>query len=126
MAVGECTVRTRRKKAKVAFLEYLRDGYSVTGAAVKAGVARRTVYDWRDEDEEFAQAWADAWESRGDWYEDRNRDAAATGQMAAILNGLRIHRRIVDRHEVTGQDGKPLGVVVLPDVPEIEKGEGSR
>ena len=100
----------RTPKKKTTFLEALRDGYSVTGAASKAGVGRRTVYGWREIDEQFANDWDDAWESRGDWYEDQNRTQARTGNMAAILNGLKIHGRIRDnvRNEVVGPNGGPI------------------
>lgn len=82
------------------FLDNLEKGYSITGAARKAKIGRRTVYDWRAEDEEFTKAWEEAWEARGDWYEDQNRKAAQKLMMPAILNGLRIHKRIVERREL--------------------------
>jgi len=43
-----------------AFLEAFRRTCNVTTAAEAAGVARRTVYDWRDRYPEFAEAWQEA------------------------------------------------------------------
>lgn len=114
----------KRPLAQARFCAHLRDGYSITAAASVAGVDRRTVYRWREDDPAFADEWDDAYASRGDWYEDRNRDAAASGQMAAILNGLRIHRRIVDRQEITGANGAPFYVVMQEGLPEDVYGYG--
>lgn len=43
---------------KTAFLTILADTANVTAAAAAIGVARRTVYEWREEDPEFAAGWA--------------------------------------------------------------------
>lgn len=40
-----------------AFLTVFADTCSVTKAAAAIGVARQTVYEWRDSDAEFAAAW---------------------------------------------------------------------
>lgn len=93
------TVRTAKKRKL--FLDGLRDGYSVSGAARNAGMGRTAVYAWRNDDPQFAKDWDDAWEARGDWYEDRNREAALNGAMPAILNGLKMHKRLVDSHHHT-------------------------
>lgn len=52
------------------FLNQLRRGTSVTGAAIAAGYSRRSVYEYKEADPEFAKAWDDAWEAGGDVYED--------------------------------------------------------
>ena len=52
------TSRTPEKEA--AFLTALAEGRSIGAAAELAGVGRRTVYDWREADPEFASAWTDA------------------------------------------------------------------
>lgn len=52
------------------FLAGLADGLSVTGAAALAVVNRKTVYDWRHADPEFAAAWEDAVEAGTDKLED--------------------------------------------------------
>src|SRR5262249_36981401 len=53
-----------RKRAK--FLELLCNGESVVRAAAGAKAGRRTVYDWRKADAEFAREWDDAWEQGAD------------------------------------------------------------
>jgi hypothetical protein len=98
-------------EAKTVFLSSLADGYSVTASACRAGRDRSTVYLWRKADPAFAEAWAGAWESHADWYEDRNREQALLGSMPAILNGLRMHRRISDRLEHTAVDGGAVTVM---------------
>lgn len=45
---------------KAVFIANLAAGSSVKVAAENAGVHRRTVYDWRDQDAEFARTWEDA------------------------------------------------------------------
>ena len=108
-------VRTGKKEARRVFLVALSQGYSVTGAAQQAKVGRMTVYDWRARDQAFAAAWEEAWESGGDWYEDQNREQARQGQMPAILNGLRLHQRLVERQEVQTQHSGEVVVKVVYD-----------
>ena len=87
-----------READRAGFLQALRDGYSVTYAAQTVGLSRRTVMGWR-EDPAFDAAFRDALASRGDFYEDRNREMAAGAEgrppsMAAIFNGLRLNHRL--------------------------------
>lgn len=58
------TVRTDR--ARETFIETLRESCNVSEAARAAGIARRTAYDWRDGDVEFASAWDDAEQDAAD------------------------------------------------------------
>jgi len=48
------------------FLERLATGLTVGGAAKAAGIARRTAYNRREADKEFAAAWDDAYEEGSD------------------------------------------------------------
>jgi hypothetical protein len=66
--------RTRSKDAK--FLAKLADGRSVNSACKAAGYVRRSVYDQRKIDPEFAEAWDDAYEQGSDKLEDDTADAA--------------------------------------------------
>ena len=50
----------RRPRRKTVFLEALVDSLNVTLACRRAGIARRTAYDWREADEGFARKWDDA------------------------------------------------------------------
>jgi hypothetical protein len=76
-AVGE---RKRRK-----FLECLRDGQSVVKSAAAVGVARRTVYHWREADPDFAHEWDEAYEQGTDFLEDVLQDKALTSDQPAFL-----------------------------------------
>jgi Bacteriophage Sf6, terminase small subunit-like len=62
------TKNTPEKRAL--FLGALTEGVSVTAACDRAVITRRTVYDWRDADPEFAKAWDEAIEAGTDRLED--------------------------------------------------------
>jgi hypothetical protein len=72
--------RTKRtpKRRKI-FLENLAKGVSVTGSAIAAGLARASVYEWRDDDPEFAEEWDDAVEQGTDLLEDEVRRRSTQG-----------------------------------------------
>lgn len=69
----------RTEKATERFLEAVRQGASITKAADLAGVGRRTAYEWREEDADFAQAWDDALEAWTDELEDEATRRAHEG-----------------------------------------------
>ena len=50
----------RRPRKQDLFLVALTDTVNVTLACRRAGIPRRTVYDWRDADEAFARQWDEA------------------------------------------------------------------
>lgn len=50
----------RRPRRKTVFLEALADTVNVTLACQRAGIPRRTAYDWRHSDQAFAAKWDDA------------------------------------------------------------------
>lgn len=58
------------------FLAALRGGNTVTQAATASGIPRRTLYDLRDRDAEFAEAWEDAQEAAVDVLESEVRKRA--------------------------------------------------
>src|SRR5262249_30864904 len=94
-----------RKRAK--FLELLCNGESVVRAAAGAKVGRRTVYDWRKADAEFAREWDDAWEQGADLLEQVVYQRAVNGSdllLIILLKGRRPRRyRDNVRHEVDTQ-----------------------
>jgi hypothetical protein len=103
----------RTDRARATFLETLRSTCNVSEAARSAGVGRRTVYDWRSADPEFAAAWDDAEAEAIDHLEGvvyRRAMAGHSDRLAEIL--LKGHRpeRYVDRvrSEITGRDGGPV------------------
>jgi len=92
-------------------LEARAKGHSVTGSCAAAGVTTPTLYAWRQTDHQFAQAWADAGNSSGDWYEDRLRDKAERGDVTAIIVGLKMHGRFADNPAMLiQQDNRRLQV----------------
>jgi hypothetical protein len=93
-------VRTTQR-ARDVFLDALGNGLSATGAASAAGVGRRTVYDWRKADPEFAQAWDLAVESGTDLLEDVAWQRAVRGNEEPIVSMGKV---------VYGKDGEPLTV----------------
>lgn len=109
----------RTNRARASFLATLRETCNVSESARSAGVGRRTVYEWRDSDPEFAAAWADAEEEAVDKLEQVARERAldSSDRMLEIL--LKAHRpeKYVDRvrSEVTGKDGGPVEYRNLSD-----------
>ena len=67
-----------------AFLLALSSGLSVSAAAALAGVARRTLYDRRARDEEFARRWDDALDMSVNAIEERFSEIAMTGDAASM------------------------------------------
>jgi hypothetical protein len=57
------TIRKRIASGKRRFLAKLRDCNSVILAAERANLGRKTVYDWRNRDPKFAEAWDGALEA---------------------------------------------------------------
>ena len=111
-----------READRAGFLQALRDGYSVTYAAQTVGLSRRTVMGWR-EDPAFDAAFRDALASRGDWYEDRNREMATGDKpsMAAVYNGLRLNGRLSEGINVSSSAGSisfTLSIGEARDEPE--------
>ena len=60
---------------------------SATGAAARAGISRRTVYDWREGDAEFARAWDTAVDAGTDRLEDEALRRAAKGTLRPVYQG---------------------------------------
>jgi hypothetical protein len=79
---------------KAAFLKALAQGLSVTRATEVAAVGRATVYEWRQADAVFAQAWEDGLEASADLLEDEARRRAVEGVEENVY-----------------YSGKPVGVV---------------
>lgn len=104
----------RTNRAREMFLDELRKTCNVSHAARAAGVGRRTVYQWRDADPAFAEAWADAEEEAVDALELAARERAmdSSDRMMEIL--LKAHRpeKYVERvrSELTGANGGPITV----------------
>jgi hypothetical protein len=57
---------TQRKEAKSLFIDALKSTHNVSAACDHAGVARKTVYQWREKDTLFADDWEEAVERTKD------------------------------------------------------------
>ncbi len=68
------------------FLDTMRLGWSVTRAARAANVDRKTVYRWREEQPEFAEAWEDALAEGGETLEDAATERAVEGVSEPVFN----------------------------------------
>lgn len=71
--------RIRPNRKKQAFLDALAQGATMSGAANAAGVARTTAYGWRNEDQNFASAWDEAFRLGASALEDEAYRRAVTG-----------------------------------------------
>lgn len=122
------TERTHKKREK--FLDALAETASVVKACEIAKVGRRTVYDWRKNDEAFADAWDDALDVGTDaledeatrrafegWDEPVHYQGVATSTIRKYSDTLlmfmlkaRRPERFKDRaaHEHSGKDGGPI------------------
>lgn len=114
------------------FLNFLRSGELPGMAAKKLGLGRRTVFNWKDRDKEFAEAWLHAVEDGLDKLEAEARRRAEVGclkpvfqggvqvgeireysdtLMSLLLKGRRRDVFNVERHEHTGADGQPIDII---------------
>jgi hypothetical protein len=82
----------RTVKKRNAFLTALAAGNSVTAAAAAAGIGRTAVYDWRDDDSEFAAAWDAAAEESTDLLEEEARRRALSASDVLLIFLLKARR----------------------------------
>ena len=71
-------------EAKAAWLQAFASSYTVSSACRVAGVGRRTVYEWRQQDEDFAVAWADIDEANVEELEAEARRRAYEGVVKPV------------------------------------------
>ncbi len=117
--MARMTQATRKKR----FLTALAAGHSVMTAAEAAGVARQTVYRWRQEDETFARAWDEAIEAGTDRLEDEALRRAFAGSDTLLIFLLKARRptKYRDTHHVQ-HDGAVRIEVVTP-LPDTDDGD---
>ena len=114
MPLGKGNSGKKRKESagewKPIFLRALAT-YPVVGEACKAaGIARKTAYQWRKEDEAFRLAWEDAWQDGADQLElvlIKRGIAKDNIALFFILKGIRpdVYR---ERYEHAGPGGGPI------------------
>ena len=95
-----------------AFLAALTNTGNVRYACQQAGIARRTAYDRRETDVEFAAAWKDAMEDAIDHIEAVAFEKAKEGENVLLIFLLKSHRREVYGERVgmehSGPGGRPI------------------
>jgi hypothetical protein len=83
----------RTDRARATFLRVLEETCNVTEAARQAGISRRTMYDWRDDDPDFAADWKDAEEASADKLEEvaftRAKSGLSDRMLEILLKGHR-------------------------------------
>jgi hypothetical protein len=77
----------RTAKKREAFLAALEKTANVSRACQTARIPRRSVYDWREADEEFAKAWEEALERGTDALEDEAIRRAHQGVLKPVYQG---------------------------------------
>lgn len=105
MARQKKTERTQRDR----FLDALARTASVTAASQAAGIGRRTAYNWRNADEEFASAWDDALESGTDALEDEAIRRALDGSDTLLIFMLKARRPEKFKERVANEHTSPDG-----------------
>jgi hypothetical protein len=107
-----------------AFLLALAAGLSVSAAAALAGVARRTLYDHRENDSEFALQWENALEASIGNIEARLETIALQGDMNSMATVraaealLRARQRERPRQSIvrtTNDRGQRVNVILVDD-----------
>jgi len=116
------SVTAKRKKM---FLEKLRKFETVTHAAEAAGVRRKTVYEWRKNDPEFARAIDEVFEDVTDELEKEAHRRAKDGSDTLLIFLLKARRPAMYREntlklEHTGKGGGPVEVQAFAKLPEEE------
>jgi len=94
--MSEQTIEQMRMDGeKALFIDKLAHGYSVTGAARAIKKSRQRVYQWRDEDPEFREAWKAALPEGIDTLQDEARRRAVDGVAEPIIiDGQVVGQRI--------------------------------
>jgi hypothetical protein len=108
--------RTDTPQKKAAFLDALRERYSIYHAAKTVGVGRRTIYRWRDADPDFEAAMEDAKGDAVDALESSLYERAIKSDTVAAIFLLKgaLPDKYRERREISGPSGGPLLIVTGP------------
>jgi len=94
-----------------AFLATLSTTANVHLACRQAGVIRKTAYNWRDEDPNFAAAWKEAMDDATDLLEWHGRRRAIATSDKLLIFLLQAHRYgFKQQLEHSGPGGKPIPI----------------
>ena len=114
-------------------VDFMEQGYSVTGFAGHIRVARSTIYKWADEHEEFSDALKTAQAVAGVWWEDQLRNIVSGGEGNATAAIFGLKNRSADEwrdkreNDHTSSDGSmtPARTVVELVAKPIPDGQGT-
>jgi hypothetical protein len=114
-----------REQAKASFVDFLSSGGSVTASARSAGIDRRAVYRWRDDDDDFADAWDDAAERGCDVLEDRALDLAMQDKDLGVASRTTIALLKSRRPKAWSERGQQTSISIGDQV-EAQSGAKSK
>lgn len=102
--MGKQSETQKRQRKKNMFLKFLREGMGIISyACEKTNISRQTFYNWKENDEEFAQQADDIQETTVDMAESKLLSSINEGNVAAIIFYLKTKgkkRGYVEQHDV--------------------------
>lgn len=111
---GRARPRSKRTdRARATFLATLEETCNVSASARAAGLGRRTVYEWREDDPTFAADWDEAEEIAADKLEQVARERAIDGSDRMLEILLKAHRpeKFVERQHLKVEAIDPVEVL---------------
>jgi len=107
----------RTPKNRETLVAALREGLSVGGACTVAGISRRSYYDWRSEDPEFAAECDEAMDAGTDFLEDVARQRATESSDTLLIFLLKARRpeKYRERQETrhVGDEEQPVSITLV-------------
>ena len=120
----------QKAEAKARFLFHLDECIGVVSyAALKAGIPRRTVYDWLEEDPEFQRSAKEVDHKQLDFVESKLLENIKTNDTRAItfyLSTKGRHRGYTTRVELTTPPDQPINTTVTVDHQEARAEMGDK
>jgi len=104
------TIRTPKNRQK--FLKHLSSGASVGASARAAGFGRRTAFEWKADDPDFAAAWEEAYEDATENLEDAARTRALEKSDSLLMFLLKARRPEIYRERVTHKGSNAARIVI--------------
>lgn len=119
------TIEERQNEDKKKFLEALKQVAIITVACARTGISKASIYRWKQEDEEFAQAVEKAQKEGhsiiSDLAESKLITEIRNGNLTAIIFYLKTHNKdYKQKFELTGKDDTPIPVDFINNVKTIE------
>lgn len=117
-----------RHDIQVQFCKLLAKGLTITNAiqvingtdnftgGEHVKVSRKTIYAWRKFDEEFRDAWNEAYDLGTDMIEKKANEVALEGNASLLIFAMKTRnpkRYAIDRKELSGPNGTPVAVTAI-------------